>query len=53
MSYSEDASDRWSRNWGDTRPRRSEYRDERLSPPKIWYFREPARAARRSARGYS
>jgi hypothetical protein len=34
MSYSEDASDRWSRNWGDTRPRRSDYRDERLSPPE-------------------
>jgi hypothetical protein len=34
MSYSEDASDRFARNWRDSRPRRSDFRDERLSPPE-------------------
>jgi hypothetical protein len=43
MSYSEDASDRFSRNWRDSRPRRSDYRDERLSPPEDPPFRFSSR----------
>jgi hypothetical protein len=34
MSYSEDAWDKSSRNWRDSPPRRSDYRDELLSPPE-------------------
>jgi hypothetical protein len=34
MSYSEDTSDRFSRNWRDSRPRRSDFRDERFPPPE-------------------